>query len=169
LGIEALLSVARARLRRLSPDEVYEALAEKSAILVDIRPEGQRSIEGIIQEALIVERNVLEWRFDPASEARLPVATGHDVWVIVFCSEDYTCLAAAALQDLGLWRGTDIIGGFHTWRAAGLPIALPGQVRISHILCLELSRRVLAQYGRSSRKAYPIAGLSLGIVCHGWP
>jgi rhodanese-related sulfurtransferase len=43
--------------------------------------------------------------------------------VIVFCSEGYTSsLAAAALKDLGLWRATDIVGGFYAWRATGLPI-----------------------------------------------
>jgi len=121
-----LLSAARARLRRLSPDEANEAVAKTGAILVDIRPEGQRVIEGNIPGALIVERNVLEWRFDPASGSRLPMATDHDPQVIVFCSEGYTSsLAAAALQDIGLWRATDIVGGFHAWRAAGLPIATP--------------------------------------------
>ena len=126
LSIEQLLSAARARLRRLSPDEANEAVAKTGAILVDIRPEGQRVIEGNIPGALIVERNVLEWRFDPASGSRLPMATDHDPQVIVFCSEGYTSsLAAAALQDIGLWRATDIVGGFHAWRAAGLPIATP--------------------------------------------
>jgi rhodanese-related sulfurtransferase len=123
LSIEQMLSAARARLRRLSPDEAYEAVAKAEAILVDIRPEGQRAIEGSIPGALIVERNVLEWRFDPTSRARLPIASDHDLQVIVFCSEGYTSsLAAASLQDLGLWRATDIVGGFHAWRAAGLPI-----------------------------------------------
>jgi rhodanese-related sulfurtransferase/mannose-6-phosphate isomerase-like protein (cupin superfamily) len=125
IGIEQMLSTARAGLRRLSPDEACEAVAKTDAILVDIRPEGQRAIEGRIPGALIVERNVLEWRLDPASSARLQVATDHDLWVIVFCSEGYTSsLAAAALQDLGLWRATDMVGGFHAWSAAGLPISV---------------------------------------------
>jgi rhodanese-related sulfurtransferase/mannose-6-phosphate isomerase-like protein (cupin superfamily) len=124
-GIEQMLSAARARLRRLSPDESHEAVAKTEAILVDIRPEGQRAIEGSIPGALIVERNELEWRLDPTSSARLPVATDHDLLVIVFCSEGYTSsLAAAALQDLGLWRATDMVGGFHAWSAAGLPISV---------------------------------------------
>jgi rhodanese-related sulfurtransferase len=123
LSIEQVLSAARARLRRVSPDEAYEAAADTGAILVDIRPEGQRAIEGSITGALVVERNVLEWRFDPASSSRLAVATDYDVQVIVFCSEGYTSsLAAVALQDLGLSRATDVVGGFHAWRAAGLPI-----------------------------------------------
>jgi rhodanese-related sulfurtransferase/mannose-6-phosphate isomerase-like protein (cupin superfamily) len=128
LRIEQMLSAARAQLRRLSPDEAYEAVAKTEAILVDIRPEGQRAIEGSIPGALIVERNVLEWRFDPASSSRLPVATDHDLQVIVFCSEGYTSsLAAAALQDLGLWRATDMVGGFYAWRATGLPIVPPSE------------------------------------------
>ena len=126
LSIEQVLSAARAKLRRLSPDEAFDAIAKTEAVLVDIRPEGQRAIEGSIAGALIVERNVLEWRFDPASSTRLPVATDHDLQVIVFCSEGYTSsLAAAALMELGLWRSTDVVGGFHAWRAAGLPIVPP--------------------------------------------
>jgi rhodanese-related sulfurtransferase len=128
LSIEQVLSAARARLRRLSPDEAYEAMARTEALLVDIRPEGQRAIEGSIAGALVVERNVLEWRFDPACSARLPVATDHDIPVIVFCSEGYTSsLAAVALQDLGLCRATDMIGGFQAWRAMGLPIVPPSK------------------------------------------
>src|SRR3984885_819958 len=128
LSIEQVLSAARARLRRLSPEETYEAMVKTEAILVDIRPEGQRAIEGSIAGALIVERNVLEWRFDPASSARLPVATDYDIQVIVFCSEGYTSsLAAIALQDLGLCRATDMIGGFQAWRAMGLPIIPPSK------------------------------------------
>ena len=70
---------------------------------------------------MLVERNVLEWRFDPASDARLPLAS-YDLHVIVLCSEGYTSsLAAAALQQVGVRRATDVIGGFQAWRAAGLP------------------------------------------------
>ncbi len=128
LSIEQMLSAARARIRRLSPDEAYEAMVKTGAILVDIRPEGQRAIEGGIAGALVVERNVLEWRFDPTSSARLPESTDHDIQVIVFCSEGYTSsLAAIALQDLGLWRATDMIGGFEAWRAMGLPIIPPSK------------------------------------------
>jgi rhodanese-related sulfurtransferase len=126
--IEQMLAAARARLRRLSPEEAYETVSKTEAILVDIRPAGQRAIEGSIRGALIVDRNVLEWRFDPTSSARLPVATDHNIEVIVFCSEGYSSsLAAAALQDLGLWRATDIVGGFCAWHATGLPIVAPSK------------------------------------------
>jgi rhodanese-related sulfurtransferase len=128
LNIDQVLAAARARLRRLSPNEAYEAMVKTNAILVDIRPEGQRALEGSIAGALVVERNVLEWRFDPACSARLPVATDHDIQVIVFCSEGYTSsLAAVALHELGVYRATDIIGGFQAWRAMGLPVVPPSE------------------------------------------
>ena len=120
-SIDQILAAARQRLRRLSPVEANSALAN-GAVLVDIRPDRQRAVEGEIPDALIIERNVLEWRFDPASEARLDVAGGYDLQVIVVCSEGYTSsLAAAALHDLGLSQATDVIGGFRAWSAAGLP------------------------------------------------
>jgi rhodanese-related sulfurtransferase/mannose-6-phosphate isomerase-like protein (cupin superfamily) len=131
LNIDQVLAAARTRLQRLTPDEAYQAVTQAGAVLVDIRPESQRVLEGTISGALVIERNVLEWRFDPASSARLPFVNGHDLSVIVFCSEGYTSsLAAAALQDLGLWRATDIVGGFKAWSAAGLTIAPPTKVSL---------------------------------------
>lgn len=122
ITIDEMLAAARARLRRLGPEAAYRA-ARAGALLVDIRPAQQRAAEGEIPGATIVERNVLEWRFDPASSARLPVAS-YDLQVIVVCSEGYTSsLAAAALLDLGLHRATDLAGGFRAWQAAGLPVA----------------------------------------------
>ncbi|HTA01788.1 MAG TPA: rhodanese-like domain-containing protein [Streptosporangiaceae bacterium] len=128
LTIDEILATARSRLTRLSPGQAQQAVAH-GAVLVDIRPAAQRLAEGGIPGAMIVERNVLEWRFDPASTARLPDAS-YDLYVIVFCSEGYTSsLAAASLQDLGVWRAADLDGGFRAWRAAGLPVTagLPEQ------------------------------------------
>jgi rhodanese-related sulfurtransferase len=119
--IDELLAEARARLDRVTPIQAAARIAD-GAVLVDIRPAAQRAREGQVPGSLVVERNVLEWRFDPAGDARLPEATGYDVDVIVLCSEGYTSsLAADALRSLGLHRATDVIGGFHAWAAAGLP------------------------------------------------
>jgi rhodanese-related sulfurtransferase len=41
---------------------------------------------------------------------------------VLVCNEGYaSSLAAASLQELGITRATDLIGGFRAWRAAGLP------------------------------------------------
>ncbi|GAA2491517.1 rhodanese-like domain-containing protein [Winogradskya humida] len=119
-GITELLNAARTRLARIGPQETHDRMT-RGAILVDIRPAAQRAEHGEIPGALIIERNVLEWRLDPRSDARLSF-THYDLDVIVTCQEGYTSsLAAAALQDLGLLRATDLAGGFAAWQAAGLP------------------------------------------------
>lgn len=121
-SIDEILTEARRRIIRLTPHQASEAVAD-GALLVDIRPATQRAAEGTLPGALIVERNVLEWRFDPRSDARLQIADRYVLPVIVFCSEGYTSsLAAAALQDLGLSEATDLAGGFQAWQAAGLPV-----------------------------------------------
>jgi rhodanese-related sulfurtransferase len=118
--IDRVLGEARGRLRRLAADQVPAAL-QRGALLVDIRPQAQRSREGEVPEALVIERNVLEWRCDPTSDARLPQAVGDDVEWVILCSEGYTSsLAAAALQDLGLHRATDVVGGYHALATAGV-------------------------------------------------
>jgi rhodanese-related sulfurtransferase len=119
-SIHDLLTDARSELRRLTPAEARER-QQLGGLLVDTRPAAQRADDGGIPGALIIERNVLEWRLDPASPHHIPEITDHQTDVIVFCSEGYaSSLAAASLQRLGLVNATDLDGGFVAWKAAGL-------------------------------------------------
>jgi rhodanese-related sulfurtransferase len=120
-SIDDVLAEARGRIVRYSPEEAAARVAA-GALLVDTRPAAQRAEHGSVPGALVIERNVLEWRLDPQSDARLPEATGHDVEVIVLCNEGYSSsLAADALRELGLVNSADVIGGFRAWAASGLP------------------------------------------------
>lgn len=129
-GIEEILALARTRLHRLLPRQALSELRDADirvpVLLVDIRPAAQRATHGQIPGAMIIERNVLEWRFDPRyKEGRLDIATRYDLRVIVICQEGYTSsLAAAALQDVGLLNATDVVGGFQAWKDEGLPVEL---------------------------------------------
>ena len=123
--IDELLEAARTTLSRVTPAEAERAAAA-GALVVDIRPSEQRSADGTIPGALIVDRNVFEWRLDPTSEHRIPEVTSHDQVVIVVCNAGYqSSLAARSLQQLGLQHATDLIGGFQAWKAAGLPVSEP--------------------------------------------
>jgi rhodanese-related sulfurtransferase len=120
--ISDVLEAARARLERLDPAEAQAAM-QHGALLIDIRPVEQRTEHGEVPGAHHVERNVLEWRLDPESGASLPELAHLDAQVIVLCQQGYqSSLAAAALQDLGFARATDVAGGFDAWEAAGLPV-----------------------------------------------
>ncbi|MDQ1456238.1 MAG: hypothetical protein QOH28_1858 [Actinomycetota bacterium] len=123
-SIEEILASTRSSLTRVSAQEAAQ-LGDAGALLVDIRPFEQRSRDGEIPGALLIDRNVLEWRLDPASPHRVSEIDGYDQLIIVVCNEGYaSSLAAKSLQDLGLRRATDLIDGFAAWRAAGLPVKL---------------------------------------------
>lgn len=120
--IDARLQAARARLARVDPATAAAQQAEGTALLVDIRPRDQRSREGEIPGSTVIERNVLEWRLDPTSDARI-ADVAESTPVIVFCQQGYTSsLVAADLLELGRAGVTDIVGGFEAWREAGLPV-----------------------------------------------
>ncbi|MGN6173425.1 MAG: rhodanese-like domain-containing protein [Streptosporangiaceae bacterium] len=120
--IDELLADARRRLSRLSPAEALQAM-RAGAVLIDIRADSQVARHGIAAGALVIPRNVLEWRLDPASKHRHPGAPQLGDHVILMCDEGYqSSLAAATLRQLGFARATDVEGGFQAWRAAGLPV-----------------------------------------------
>lgn len=120
--VEELLAEAQAAIPRFTPAEARAAVAD-GAILVDIRPLEQRLRDGLVPGATVVERNVLEWRLDPASEWRIPALARRDVPVILICNEGYqTSLAALTLRRFGVDAG-DVIGGVQAWKEEGLPVA----------------------------------------------
>lgn len=107
---------------RAEPADLAGVL-ESGGLVVDIRPDDLRERDGLLPGAIVVGRNVLEWRLDPTSPHRIPEVTGPDQQIVVFCDEGYaSSLAAATLRQLGLRRATDLAGGVQAylrWRARG--------------------------------------------------
>jgi rhodanese-related sulfurtransferase len=114
--LDAMLAAARARLpRRPSPADL-PTIAAAGGLVVDIRPVEQRRRDGELPGAVVIDRNVLEWRLAPTSAHRIPEASGPDQVIVVVCNEGYaSSLAAATLHDLGLIRATDLEGGYQAW------------------------------------------------------
>jgi rhodanese-related sulfurtransferase len=114
--VDDLLAGARARIGRVQPGDLA-AVVEAGGLVVDIRPEAQRRDEGALPGAVVVERNVLEWRLDPQGDHRLAGVSDLDQQVVVVCSAGYaSSLAAAVLVDLGYSRAADLDGGYQAWR-----------------------------------------------------
>ena len=112
-----LVAEARRRIRRVRPAQLA-AIRAAGGVVVDIRPEAQRRAEGELDGAVVVERNVLEWRLDPLGTLRLPQVRDHGQWIVVVCAEGYaSSLAAASLADLGFENAADLEGGFEAWRS----------------------------------------------------
>lgn len=115
-AIDKLLAQARNGLDRVQVEDLADEVS-RGAILIDIRPLEQRLGDGDLPGATVIDRNVLEWRLDPSSPHRLPIATSADVRLIIVCNEGYSSsLAAATLNELGLRFATDLVGGFQAWR-----------------------------------------------------
>lgn len=120
--IEDIAARSQAQLDRLTPRQAFRAMRADS-ILVDIRQEHFRRQDGDIPGALVLERNVLEWRLDPRSEFRLPEAVDPVRRVILICPHgSVSSIAAVGLRSVGLRTATDVIGGFVAWREAQLPV-----------------------------------------------
>ena len=117
-NIDELLAEARAEIApRVAPHDLAARVAS-GALVVDIRPVGQRARDGELPGAVVVDRNVLEWRLDPTSPNRIDETTDHDREIVIVCNEGYSsALAAQTLRRLGLHRATDLDGGFQAWAA----------------------------------------------------
>lgn len=117
VGVDKLLADARARIEpRVQPQEL-DAERRAGTLIVDTRTVAQRTADGELPGAIVVERNVLEWRLDPDSPARLQEMDGPDRRVVVVCDEGYaSSLAAVSLRQLGLPDVTDLAGGYQAWR-----------------------------------------------------
>jgi rhodanese-related sulfurtransferase len=124
-AIAAHLELVRSGLDRLTPSQPMDRV-RRGGYLVDTRPEFQRRADGEVPFGIVVERNHLEWRLDPSSDARIPEAVDHHLHWIILCDERFSSsLAAASLRRLGLRHATDVIGGFQCWRSDGLPVIRP--------------------------------------------
>ena len=116
-SIANILAEARHSLLRVTP-EMLTSERENGSLIVDIRPVEQRQRDGDLPGAIVIDRNVLEWRLDPSSEHRIPQVTSYDTRIVIVCNEGYSSsLAAAVLQKLGLHQASDMIGGYQAWLA----------------------------------------------------
>jgi len=116
VNIDGLLAAARQGLDRVESVNLASE-GSQGALVVD-RPADQRNRDGNLPGAVVIDRNVLEWRLDPTSPHRICEMNDSSRRVIIVCNESYSSsLAAATLQSLGVPLATDLVGRFQAWRS----------------------------------------------------
>lgn len=116
-AVDALLAEARVGMDRVQPHELAAEMAA-GALVVDIRPVEQRQRDGELPGAVVIDRNVLEWRLDPTCPHHIDAASHPDLRVVVVCNQGFSSsFAAATLRRMGLHRATDLVGGFQALMA----------------------------------------------------
>jgi rhodanese-related sulfurtransferase len=111
-GVKAV--PAQQRCTRLTPHSAATAMSD-GAVLVDLRSEDQRRVDGDIPGAIVIKSDEVERRLAANAGVR---------WILISDGGRSSALAAASLRALGLVNATDVEGGFQEWWAAGLPVIL---------------------------------------------
>jgi rhodanese-related sulfurtransferase len=102
-AIDMLLTTARSQLDRVDPVDLSDEITA-GALLIDTRPVEQRQRDGALSGAIVIDRNVLEWRLDLSSPFRIPQITSVDQRIIIVCDQGYSSSLAAAAS--AIWSMT---------------------------------------------------------------
>ena len=120
--VKSLVAKAKSETKAVTPQQAFDQLRARTAILIDIRDIRELQREGQIGGAFHAPRGMLEFWADPQSPYHKEVfaQAGN---LILFCASSWrSALAAKTLQDMGMTNIFDMDGGFNGWKSAGLPI-----------------------------------------------
>ncbi len=133
-SLDQLVDEAARSTTRFAPAQALSAGAA-DGLIIDIRSQDGRELDGVIPGSMHIPRTVLEWRIAIDSPWRNPHLCGLDQQLILVCDHGYSSiLAASSLVQLGFHRAGDVIGGFEAWKGAGLPTARRQQALASGAL-----------------------------------
>ena len=120
--VKSLVAKAKSETKAVTPQQAFDQLRARTAILIDIRDIRELQREGQIDGAFHAPRGMLEFWADPQSPYPKEVFAQPGN-LILFCASSWrSALAAKTLQDMGLTNIFDMEGGFNGWKSAGLPI-----------------------------------------------
>ncbi|KQW86710.1 rhodanese-like domain-containing protein [Brevundimonas sp. Root1279] len=120
-SVKSFLEAANAAVPRISVDEARSLVAERDALLLDVRDPAEIAASGKLAGAVNVPRGMLEFRADPDAPAHL-ADLRKDRPVVVYCaSGGRSALAGQTLQAMGYGEVLNL-GGFKDASAAGYEV-----------------------------------------------
>ncbi len=118
LSVKEMIAAANAEVPKVPADEARRLIAEKNALVVDVRDPSEIAASGRIKGALNVPRGMLEFRADSETPYH-DAAFQKDRPVLLYCaSGGRSALSGKVLKEMGY---TDVhnLGAFKDWAEGG--------------------------------------------------
>ena len=116
-----LVAQAKQEIDNLSVEEVQAELEAGTAVICDIRDFRERYIRGAIPGAFHLDRGMLEFWVDPASEYYRDLFTPDKRYILYCAGGGRSALSAKTMKDMGYPNVAHLESGFSGWDAAGMP------------------------------------------------
>ncbi len=117
-SVKELMAAANAVVPKISPEEARKLIAERNALVIDVRDGPEVAASGKVPGAINISRGMLDFRADadtPYHNAELT----KDRPIIVYCaSGGRSALSGKLLKDMG-YAEVFNLGGFKDWTEAG--------------------------------------------------
>ena len=118
MNVKEMVAAANAVVPKISADEARRLVAEKNALVVDVRDAPEVQASGKVKGAVNVSRGMLDFRADPESPYH-DKAFSKDRPVILCCaSGGRSALSGKLLKDFGYGEVYNL-GGFKDWAESG--------------------------------------------------
>jgi rhodanese-related sulfurtransferase len=114
-----MVAEANAAVDTLEVEEAKRLVGRDDVVFVDVREAAELAAQGKIPGAVHATRGLLEFYADPSSPAHKPELASGKRLVVYCASGGRSALAAKALQDMGIGKVANMLGGFTTWQQEG--------------------------------------------------
>jgi rhodanese-related sulfurtransferase len=117
-NVKELLAAANAEVPRISPQEARRMVAERNAVIIDVRDLPELQANGKIPGSVHIPRGMLEFRADGSTQYH-DKHLAQDRPIILHCaSGGRSALGGKTLKDMG-YRDVHNLGGFKDWVDSG--------------------------------------------------
>ena len=124
--VARMVAEAKEHVENLSAERVAAEIEGGDVILIDVREEDERILEGAIPNALHIPRGMLELSADPASPLHRE-EFGPEGRLILYCSSgSRSALGAYTLKRMGYENVAHLKGGMMVWKRDQRPVEMVG-------------------------------------------
>ena len=117
-----MVAQAKTEIENLSAEQVKAELDAGTAVICDIRDFRERYLKGAIPGAFALDRGMLEFWVDPASEYYRNLFTPDKRYILYCAAGGRSALSAKTMKDMGYQNVAHLESGFGGWEQASLPV-----------------------------------------------